>query len=301
MGVLSGPEIVRIRNRTVYQDKVRGAVADGEDSLPPILPRLTIEPFDEKLAGPNSYDVHLSDQLKVYSLRSVAQAHPQVFFDVSRAELRRQPDLQDAVWGMPDVVDAKNPPGTTAFKIPASGFVLYPGVLYLGATVERTLCEGLVPWLDGRSSVGRLGLSLHVTAGRGDDGWPGRWTLEITAVTHPVKVYPGMRCGQITFFTLDGERKPYEGRYRDQDGPTASRLHEEIDPKSKMDLRSDTEGWVNPRIAELTAAIEMLPGLVHGVVFTWCKKHSQKHHCELVNSMQYALDTLRRGEPLPLL
>lgn len=106
-------------------------------------------------------------------------------------------------------------------------------MLYLAATVERTVAHGLTSWLDGRSSVGRMGLSVHVTAGRGDDAWMGRWTLELTAVTHPVKVYTGMRIGQVTYFMLQGERKPYnpDGKYSQQDGPTPSRMYLDTDTK----------------------------------------------------------------------
>jgi dCTP deaminase len=87
-------------------------------------------------------------------------------------------------------------------------------------------CAGLVPWLDGRSSVGRLGISVHSTAGRGDDGFFGRWTLEVSVV-HPVRVYPGMKVGQVTFFDLRGERRPYRGKYQNQDAAVASKLWED--------------------------------------------------------------------------
>lgn len=214
MSVLSGPEIVRLVHRTRLMKD--GTVLDS-------LPRILIEPFDEKFAGPNSYDVHLAPELRVYAIQSVATIHPELF-----ANLRPR-----QIYKLPVGVDAHTDTPTVPVIIPEEGLWLHPGVLYLGATVERTLCEGLVPWLDGRSSVGRLGLSVHVTAGRGDDGWPGRWTMEMQAETHPVKVYPNMRVGQVTYFTLEGERKPYEGRYRDQDGATASRLH--LDAPKKED------------------------------------------------------------------
>ena len=113
--------------------------------------------------------------------------------------------------------------------IPKEGYVLYPGVLYLGCTVERTQCAGLVPWLDGRSSVGRLGLSIHVTAGRGDSGFGMAdpegctWTLEMSVI-QPLRIYAGVRIGQLTFMTLEGEQTSYDGRYTKQDGPVASRL-----------------------------------------------------------------------------
>lgn len=210
-GVLSGPEIARLR--AIHS-------IDGSRFGSPPVPSLEIEPFDPARCGPNSYDVSLSDQLRVYALASVRRAHPELF---------RGTPHEDAP--LSDGYDFRRPPATVDAVIGPDGMWLVPGVLYLGATVERTCCHGLVPWLDGRSSVGRGGLSVHVTAGRGDDAWPGRWTCEITAVAHPVKVYPNMRFGQVTFFTLVGERKPYAGKYAEQDGPTESRLHLDQDAK----------------------------------------------------------------------
>ena len=210
MSVLTGPEITRLVNLN------RAVIATG--GLPPV-PSIFIDPFLPSLCGPNSYDMHLSGEMRVYALSSVRRVHPELF---------------TAYYGnaiLPQGLDAREKPETVPFTIPEDGFWLHPGVLYLGATVERICCHGLTPWLDGRSSIGRIGLSIHVTAGRGDDGWRGRFTLEITAVAHPVKVYPNMRCGQLTFFTLVGDRKPYEGKYQDQDGPTASRLHQDADKK----------------------------------------------------------------------
>lgn len=207
MGVLSGPEIARLV-------KLRQEAARRGDPVP--VPSILIEPFDPELAGPNSYDIHLSPEFKVYALSSVRRIHPDLF--------RTYPDEILA-----DGIDPKVKTPTVSFEVSPDGFWLQPGVLYLAATVEHTKCDGLVPWLDGRSSVGRMGLSVHVTAGRGDDAWPGRWTLEVTAVTHPVKVYPHMRVGQVTYFQLIGERKPYGGKYADQQGPTESRLYQDAD------------------------------------------------------------------------
>lgn len=200
MSVLTGPEIVRCVNRT------KGFAEHGHVGP---LPRIDIEPFDPSLAGPNSYDVHLGPTLLMYSPYKQAIA------------------LGLTKWGVH--LDAKKPNPITSVPIPIQGLLLEPGTLYLGNTVERMSCEGVVPWIDGRSSIGRLGLSIHVTAGRGDDGWAGQWTLEITVV-HPIMIYPNMRIGQVTFLTLDGERAPYKGRYQNQTDPTPSRYHEPTDP-----------------------------------------------------------------------
>lgn len=157
-------------------------------------PLIEIDPFDPARLGPNSYDVALADALRVY--RPSRYGHLD-----SRAE---------------------NP--TDELPIYEGGTVLMPGELYLGATVERVRCEGLVPYIDGRSSFGRLGLSVHVTAGRGDDGWNGRLTLELTVVK-PLRVYAGDLVAQLTFHTLEGARAPYRGRYQHSNGPVASRAH----------------------------------------------------------------------------
>ena len=78
-----------------------------------------------------------------------------------------------------------------SFEITKEGFVLQPGVLYLGVTEEYTETHNAVPFLEGKSSIGRLGIDIHATAGKGDVGFCNTWTLEISCV-HPVRVYPGM-------------------------------------------------------------------------------------------------------------
>lgn len=160
------------------------------------VPLLDIDPWNDKRLGPNSYDVALGDTLRCYR-RGLAM----------RGGLStRKENIADAI------------------PIPSTGIRLEPGRLYLGHTVEAVHCEGLVPYIDGRSSMGRLGLSVHVTAGRGDDGFCGQFTLEITVV-EPLTVFAGDLVGQLTFHTLVGERQPYRGRYQGQQGPTASRAH----------------------------------------------------------------------------
>ena len=191
MSILTGPEIRRIVERT-KRDKQFG--------VKPPLPSINITPFDPESCGPNSYDVRLADTLLVY----------------------------DSMYAL----DMKKPTATEATKIPETGWVLIPGRIYLGSTVERTATAGLVPYLEGRSSVGRLGIFIHATAGRGDDGFgmdnpdgcP--WTLEMSVV-QPVRVYAGVRIGQLTYYTLEGERQAYSGKYANDNGPAASRMHED--------------------------------------------------------------------------
>jgi dCTP deaminase len=153
------------------------------------LGHVEIDPFDEANVGPNSYDVHLAPTLRVY-----------VSFPLD--------ERQD------------NP--TEELTVPERGLVLEPGVLYLGSTVERIGSRKYVTDLDGVSSKGRLGVSIHQTAGRGETGWLWRWTLEITVV-HPVRIYPRCRIAQARFAAVVGTVTQYAGRYRHQQGPTASR------------------------------------------------------------------------------
>ncbi len=131
---------------------------------------ILIEPFDKNSLGSNSYDVHLGKTLAVYN---------------------------DAV------LDAKQHNTIRLFEIPAEGFVLEPNQLYLGVTEEYTETHEHVPFLEGKSSVGRLGIDIHATAGKGDVGFCNFWTLEIS-VKVPVRVYAGMPIGQLIYFQVQG-------------------------------------------------------------------------------------------------
>lgn len=136
---------------------------------------IVIEPFDRKCLGTNSYDVHLSKYLAVYKN---------------------------------EILDAKKHNEIDEIVIPEEGFVLQPGQLYLGVTEEYTETHNAVPFLEGKSSVGRLGIDIHATAGKGDVGFCNTWTLEISCV-HPVRVYAGMPVGQLIYFMVDGEIENY--------------------------------------------------------------------------------------------
>lgn len=132
---------------------------------------ILIEPFDRSKLGTNSYDVHLGKHLACYKDR---------------------------------VLDAQQHNKIEHFEIPLDGFVLQPGVLYLGVTEEYTETHAHVPFLEGKSSTGRLGIDIHATAGKGDVGFCNTWTLEISA-TQPVRIYRGMPIGQLIYFQVDGE------------------------------------------------------------------------------------------------
>ena len=132
---------------------------------------IVIEPFDPKRLGSNSYDVHLGKTLATYN---------------------------------DEVLDARKHNQITTFEIPDEGFVLQPDMLYLGVTHEYTETHEHVPFLEGKSSVGRLGIDIHATAGKGDVGFCNFWTLEIS-VKMPVRVYAGMPIGQLIYFEVQGD------------------------------------------------------------------------------------------------
>lgn len=132
---------------------------------------IKIEPYNREDLGSNSYDVHLGKHFAMY---------------------------------IDHEIDAKKHNTIAHFEIPAEGFVLEPGRFYLGVTAEYTETHAHVPFLEGKSSTGRLGIDIHATAGKGDVGFCGNWTLEIS-VKVPVRVYPGMPIGQLIYFPVDGE------------------------------------------------------------------------------------------------
>lgn len=132
---------------------------------------IVIEPFERVCLGTNSYDVHLSKHLACY---------------------------------VAEIIDAKKHNQVEHFQIPEEGVVLRPGKTYLGSTLEYTETREYVPFLEGKSSVGRLGIDIHATAGKGDVGFCNHWTLEIS-VCQPVRVYAGMPIGQLIYFKVDGD------------------------------------------------------------------------------------------------
>ena len=157
---------------------------------------IRIDPFHEEQLNPNSYNLRLHNQLLSYT----------------GAEL----DMR-----------INNP--TRQINIPQNGLMLYPGRLYLGRTMEYTETHGAVPMLEGRSSIGRLGLFIHVTAGFGDVGFKGYWTLEIFCV-QPIIIYPDVEICQLYFHEVSPDHLEYtEGKYQENHEIQASMLYKDFE------------------------------------------------------------------------
>lgn len=164
--------------------------------------RIIIEPFNKNNIGPNSYDVRIDTVLMVY--------------DFSQMQY----------------LDCKKENPIKHINIPEEGYVLQPGILYLGNTIESIGSDWYIPMYEGRSSMARLGIESHRSAGFGDIGFKTQWTLEITVI-HPVKVYPRMRIGQIYFHKVNQNyinlENLYQGKYLNQSGPQPSLSYKDFE------------------------------------------------------------------------
>jgi dCTP deaminase len=161
-----------------------------------------IEPYNPAALNPNSYNLTLHDEVMVYE---------EVVLDMAKANRVRR------------------------IQIPPEGLVLSPNQLYLGRTAERTETHNLVPQIEGRSSVGRLGLFVHVTAGFGDVGFCGYWTLEMFAV-QPIRIYPGVPICQIFYHEVAGRITEYcSNKYQHNRDIQPSLLFKELDPEADRD------------------------------------------------------------------
>lgn len=156
---------------------------------------IVIEPFDKKQLNPNSYNLRLHNKLMVYNS---------------------------------DVLDMKEKPQCSSIIIPEDGLMLESGKLYLGRTHEYTETSCYVPMLEGRSSVGRLGLFVHITAGFGDIGFKGCWTLEMFCV-QSIVIYPMIEICQIYYHRISGKHQLYEnGKYQNNKGIQPSMLFQDF-------------------------------------------------------------------------
>lgn len=170
--------------------------------------RIRVFPFDETKINPVSLDLHLGDTVAVYDA-FVSNTPPESIQEYDGSNLRPAPIHTAAM-------DSRKPASTRRYKIdPERGWVLNPGIGYLMHTLEQVGTDFYVPVLDGKSSIGRLFVKIHETAGFGDPGFYGHYTLEVTSV-FPIRVYPGMRFCQIRFQTIEGEVTSYQdtGNYK---------------------------------------------------------------------------------------
>jgi dCTP deaminase len=153
--------------------------------------RIDIRPFNDGQLNPNSYDFRLGNQIKVYTNY---------------------------------LLDPRYPNHVTEFIIPEEGIILQPGRIYLGHTLEYMGSDFYVPIIRAKSSTARLGLFMHVTADLIDIGSHNQWTLQLNPI-QPIRLYPDMLIGQVTFWKVKGEIILYSGKYQNSTGPVESKIH----------------------------------------------------------------------------
>ncbi len=170
-------------------------ILSGKEIRKHLGQEIIIEPFQERRLNPNSYNLSLHRQLLTYER---------------------------------PILDMRQPNPVTEMVIPGDGLLLEPNRLYLGRTNEYTKTEKYVPMLEGRSSIGRLGLFVHVTAGFGDVGFAGYWTLEMFCV-QPIIIYPDVEICQIYYHSIEGDYEAYKsGKYQNNTGVQPSLLYQEF-------------------------------------------------------------------------
>lgn len=171
-------------------------IISGKEIKKNLNKNIFIDPFDEKQLGPNSYNLRLHNELLLYENY---------------------------------VLDMKTENKAYKITIPPEGLILKPQTLYLGRTIEYTQTEDFVPMLEGRSSIGRLGMFVHITAGFGDVGFKGFWTVEIFCV-QPIKIYAGIEICQIYYHTILGQYDKYTStKYQNNTGVQPSLLFKDFE------------------------------------------------------------------------
>ncbi len=171
-------------------------ILSGKEIKNKLDKEIIITPYNEKQLNPNSYNLRLHHELLVY---------------------------QDAE------LDMKKNHSVKSIIIPPQGLLLEPGKLYLGRTLEYTRTDNHVPMLEGRSSIGRLGLFIHITAGFGDVGFSGYWTLEMYCV-QPIRIYPEVEICQIFYHSIEGDFVRYESnKYQNNRGIQASMMYKDFE------------------------------------------------------------------------
>jgi dCTP deaminase len=144
---------------------------------------IIIDPWNESRLNPNSYNLRLDSKLYIYPPQHVLNTRKKYNLEFMQCK-----------------------------EIPSQGYILKPGILYLGSTIEYAGSTKYIPCIEGRSSVARVGLSVHLSAGFGDIGFVGRWTLELSVV-QPLRIYAGIEICQIMFYSIEGDYNLYNGRY----------------------------------------------------------------------------------------
>jgi len=200
--------LLELHSRTQHQRQIE-MILSGSEIKAQLGTNINIKPYSDDQLNPNSYNLTLHDELLVYE------------------EI---------------VLDMKRPSRFRRITIPEEGLILQPSQLYLGRTIEYTETRNHVPMLEGRSSIGRLGLFVHVTAGFGDVGFCGYWTLEMFAV-QPVRIYPGVQVCQIFYHSVKGDVTEYKSsKYQNNTDIQPSLLFKELSPKDDNQMKLDFEG-----------------------------------------------------------
>jgi dCTP deaminase len=177
-------------------------ILSGDEIRANLGANIIVEPFDEANLNPNSYNLTLHNEIMTYE---------EVVLDMRKSNRVRR------------------------MAIPDEGLVLNPNQIYLARTVERTETHNLVPMIEGRSSIARLGLFVHVTAGFGDVGFCGYWTLEMFAV-QPVRIYPGVPICQIYYHEITGSITEYASdKYQHNRDIQPSLMFKELNPDAERD------------------------------------------------------------------
>ena len=190
--------------RRLHLGRADSMILTGHEIKAQLGKNIVIEPFEDSQLNPNSYNLRLHNELLVYE------------------EI---------------VLDMRRPNRMRRYTIPEDGFVLNPNQLYLARTLERTETRNLVPMIEGRSSVSRLGLFVSVSAGFGDVGFRGFWTLEMFAI-HPVRIYPGVPICQMIYHTIEGEVTDYASeKYQNNNDIQPSLLYKEWLAKRDPQMR----------------------------------------------------------------
>jgi len=170
-------------------------ILTGNEIIKRLNKEIFIEPFNPERVNPNSYNLSLANELMIY---------------------------------VEDVIDPKKENKTQTIIIPKEGYVLEPGKVYLARTSEYTKTFNLVPMIIGRSSLGRLGLAVHVTSGFGDVGFCGYWTMQLVCVQQ-MKIYPGIKICQIFYHTICGDTTNYSSdKYQNSNEIMASKIFQEF-------------------------------------------------------------------------